>query len=518
MAFNLADLLELVCETVPDRVAIDGYAGRLSFDELETRANRLAGALAHRGVGPGDRVALALGNRPAYLEAMLAAFKLRAIPVNVNRHYVVDELRYVLNDADPVLVLGEPELADALHQATDGARDLVLAGADYEALLDGQPAARPAVERSGDDGFLLYTGGSAGRPKGVLWRHEDLFFAALGGGNLGGAAIETPEQLVRHLAPEPARTVVASPLMHGTAQWAALAILLAGSTVLLAGDVGFDPAAVLELTAAQRAAHLVLVGDAFALPLADLLDAEPERWQLDSLMVVASGGAGMSDAVAQRLLHHLPGAVVVDGYGASETGGQGRRVIVPGARATGPPRFALGPDSAVLDESLQPVHPGSPLVGRLARKNHIPLGYRNDPQRTVATFPVVNGVRWAVTTDVGRLEEDGTVTLLGRSERVINSGGEKVYPAEVEAAVRSHPLVWDAVVVGVPDARFGEVVAAVVRLRGGATLSLERLRRHCRGQLARFKLPRRLVIVDELPRLPTGKVDVLRATELLADA
>jgi fatty-acyl-CoA synthase len=515
MAFNLADLLEAVCDAAPERVALGGYGGRLTYAAWEARANRLAEALAARGVGPGDRVALALANRPEYLEAMFAAFKLRAVPVNVNRHYVVDELRHVLADADPSLVLGEPTLAGPLAEATGGRCPMVLLGEPYEALLAGRSPERRAVERSGDDPFLLYTSGSAGRPKGVLWRHEDVFFAALGGGNLGGTPIEHPGELVRHVAPQPARTVVASPLMHGTAQWAALATLLAGSTVLLTGGVGFVPETVLDVADAHHAAHLVLVGDPFALPLADTLDAHPGRWILDSLVVVASGGAALSDAVAQRLLRHLPGAVVVDGYGASETGGQGRRVIAPGAPAAASPRFVMGADTAVLDEHFFPLRPGAGRVGRLARRGHVPLGYRNDPERTAQTFPVMDGVRWAVTSDLARVEPDGSVTLLGRSERVINSGGEKVYPSEVEAAIRSHPDVHDVVVVGVPDRRFGEAVAAIVRLRPGVALGLDQLQRHCRPQLARFKLPRRMVIVDDVPRLATGKVDLAGAARLL---
>lgn len=518
MEFNLADLFEAVCDVVARRTAVVGAGQRLTFAELDRRSNQLAHDLVARGVGAGDRLALALGDQPAYLEAMLAAFKVRAVAVNVNRHYVVDELRAVLADAEPALVLGEPELAGALRAATDA--EVVSVGSAYEELLAAQPPERPTVRRSGDDGFLLYTGGTTGRPKGVLWRHEDLFFAALGGGNLGGGAVERPDEVLRHLAPEPARTAVASPLMHGTAQWAALATLLAGSTVVLAeaASTGFAADAVLDLVAAERASHLVVVGDAFALPLADALDAQPDRWSLDALVVVASGGAALSDAMALRLLAHLPGAVVVDGFGSSETGGQGRRVISPGAADQGPPRYVMGPETSVLGDDHRPVVAGSGQVGRLARCGHVPLGYRNDPERTERTFPVRGGVRWAITNDLARVEDDGTITVLGRSERVINSGGEKIYPAEVEAAVLRHPDVRDAVVVAVPDARFGEAVGAVVRLRPGAAVSLEALQDHCRPRLARFKLPRQLLVVAEVPRLATGKVDLHRATDLFVTA
>jgi acyl-CoA synthetase (AMP-forming)/AMP-acid ligase II len=248
------------------------------------------------------------------------------------------------------------------------------------------------------------------------------------------------------------------------------------------------------------------------------LDAEPERWNLDSLVVVASGGATLSQTTASELLDHLPWAVLVDGYGTTETGGQGRRVLIPGGAPAGPPRFVPEPGTVVLDPSGTPIAPGSAQVGRIARRGHLPLGYRNDPERTAETFPWLAGARWALTGDLGRVEADGTITLLGRGERTINSGGEKVAAYEVEDVIRTHPAVVDAMVVGVADRRFGERVGAVVALRGGASLTLDRLVRYCRPSLARFKVPRRLAVVEALPRLPSGKLDYRRAAELLDPA
>lgn len=534
MAFNLADLFESVAAAVPDRAAVTDGSSSRSFAALDAAAGRLAGELVARGIGRGDRVAVALADRPAFFECLLAAWKVRALPFNVHRHYVRDELRQLLDDARPALVIAEVGQGPAIVDAVGAAVPVVELDAAFEArLADG--AAPEAGARSGQDHYLLYTGGSTGRPKGVLWAHEDLFFAALGGGNLAGAPISDPRMLLRHLAPTEVGTFIASPLSHGTAQWAALAALLAGGTIHLPRGGRFDAGPVLAGVAATRAAHLVVVGDAFAVPLADALDAVPARhqrsspvdeapargeppgrdqtpgWDLTALVVVASGGAPLSTAVAQRLLAHLPGALVVDGYGSTETGGQGRRVISPGVDEPGPPRFTPGAESAVLDATLHPIEPGSPEVGRLARCGHVPIGYRNDPLGSARTFPTVDGVRWALSGDLARVEADGRVTLLGRSERLINSGGEKVYPGEVEAAILSHPDVLDVLVVPAAHPRFGQEVAALVCLRDGSTLSLEGLRRHCHGNLARFKLPRRLAVAAELPRTPAGKLDFARA-------
>lgn len=514
MAFNLADLFEVAAAAVPQRVAAtDGRVTR-TFAELDERAGRLAAELVDRGVERGDRVAVALADRVAFLESLLAAWKCGAVPFNVHRHYVLDELHRLLEHAAPRLVLAEPGQGRAMAAAS---AVVVEHDDDLEACI-GRRRPLVGVQRSGDDLYLLYTGGSTGVPKGVLWRHEDLFFAALGGGNLAGGPITRPEELALHLAAAPVGTFVAAPLSHGTAQWAALAALLAGGSVHLPGTAHFNATAALAGVAATGASHLVLVGDAFAVPLADALDAEPDRFDLSALLVIASGGAPLSTLVALRLLEHLPGALVVDGYGSTETGGQARRVISPGVDQPGLARFTPGAGSAVLGTGLRPLEPGSREVGQLARRGHVPLGYRDDPVATSRTFPTVDGVRWALSGDLGRVDADGRVTVLGRSERLINSGGEKVYPGEVEAAISSHPDVEDVLVIPLAHPRFGQEVAALVRLREGATLSLEGLRQHCHGTLARFKLPRRLAVVGEVPRTSAGKPDYLRAVDLFDQA
>jgi acyl-CoA synthetase (AMP-forming)/AMP-acid ligase II len=521
LTWNLGDLFEGVADAVTDRTAIVAGDVRLTFGALEERANRLAHVLAEHGVGPDDRVALALRNGHEYLEAMLAAFKLRAVPVNVNTRYTTEEVEYLLQDARPAFVLHEPDLAErvasALADRPAGVTTLAR-GTEYEAALAAADPDRPVIERSGDDHYLLYTGGTTGLPKGVLWRHEDLLFAALGGGNPGGDPATEPAEVVTNAVAGRTRCLPASPFTHGTAHWTALSTLLHGGTVLVDVGAAFDARRLWDLADREAATILVIVGDAFGRPLDDALGEEPDRWALDDLLVILSGGAVLSPVVRDSLLAHLPWTVVVDGYGTSETGGQGQMPIWPGQPPTSLPRFHVDGDTAVLDDAGRPAPPGSGLVGRLARKGRIPLGYLGDPDASAETFVVLDGQRWAVPGDLARVESDGSVTLLGRGASSINSGGEKVFPEEVEMVLKAHPDLFDAVVVGVADDRFGERVAAVVAPRPGRVVDLDALDRHCRRHLADFKVPRRVVTVDQVRRRPSGKVDLEWAAATVAAA
>jgi acyl-CoA synthetase (AMP-forming)/AMP-acid ligase II len=523
-SWNLADLFEGVVQRVGTREAVVAGPLRLSYAELDERADRLASVLIEHGVGPGDRVGIALRNGHEHLEALIAAYKLRAVPFNVNYRYTAAEMTYLLGDARPRVVLHGPDLGDAVDPAVAALRadgDPVVAlvgrGAPHEARLAAAAPTRPdPTGRSGDDRYLLYTGGTTGMPKGVEWRHEDILFAALGAGR--GAAVldsdppdvpRTPAELVARAGTGRSRAVTASPLIHGTAQWVALGTLLAGGTVVTLPSSTFVAADLWDLVAAEQASLIVIVGDAFARPLADALTAEPDRWALDSLVAIVSGGAVLSPAVRAELTAHLPWVAMVDGYGTSETGGQGNAVVWPGQVASPAARFPLGDHTAVLDDDLEPLIPGidTGRIGLIARRGHIPLGYRNDPERTATTFPVIAGQRWAVPGDLGRVEADGTVTLLGRGASSINTGGEKVFPDEVEAVLKAHPSVFDAAVVGVPDERWGERVVAVVAARPERPATADDLDAHCREHLASFKVPRRIVPVTEVRRLPSGKVD-----------
>jgi acyl-CoA synthetase (AMP-forming)/AMP-acid ligase II len=523
MQFNLADLFEAVADAVPDREAIVFGDVRLTYRDLDERATRLAHVLADNGIGVGDHVGLWLYNGNEYLEGMLAAFKLRAVPVNVNYRYVAEELRYLFTDADLKAVVHEPEFAstlDAIRADVPLLGTALAKGQAYESALAAASAERDFGPRSADDLYILYTGGTTGMPKGVLWRQEDIFFGALMGGNPGGPGIERPELIVDAALKGSGRTLPACPFMHGTAHWVAFWALFAGATVVISTDRHLEPTRLLQLIADEQVTFLVIVGDAFARPMVDALEATPgaERpWDLTSLTAILSGGAILSPSVKEALLRLLPSTLVIDGFGASETGGQGQMVATAGGDR-GHPRFAVNPDTTVLDDDLRPVTPGSGAVGRLARRGRVPLGYYKDPEKSAATFPVVDGVRWAVPGDMATVEADGTITVFGRGSVSINSGGEKVYPEEVEAALKAHPKVFDAVVVGVPDERWGQRVVAVVRPRQGEQPTLDELADHCRTLIAGYKVPRALVLVDDLVRSPSGKPDYRWARDQAVNA
>jgi acyl-CoA synthetase (AMP-forming)/AMP-acid ligase II len=519
--FNIADLLERVADTVPDHLALVCAQRRLTHAELDARANRLAHVLAARGVGPGDHVALYLYNSTEYLEGMLAAFKLRAVPINVNYRYVEDELRYLLDDADAVAVVFhrefEPKLA-AICASLPALRTFIavadgsppapseLEADDYDRALAAASPERDFAPRSPDDLYLLYTGGTTGMPKGVMWRHVDLFFGAMAGAGGGGAPIRAPEEIAERCRESRTRCVPICPFMHGTAHWMAFSTLFMGGTVIIPAEHHLDPIALWRLVEREQANFIVIVGDAFARPLLDALNSSEGRtFDVSCLHVVLSGGAILSPSLKRAFVERLPALLVVDGYGASETGGQGQSVVVAGGEVPGAPRFRVGDDTQVLGPDLRPVGVG--VVGRLARRGHIPIGYYKDDAKSAATFPVVDGVRWAVPGDHAVVESDGSITLLGRGSVSINTGGEKVYPEEVESVLKEHPDVFDALVVGIPDERWGERVVAIVQARTGATPTLDALQRHSRLHLAGYKIPRDVVLVDAIQRSPAGKPD-----------
>jgi acyl-CoA synthetase (AMP-forming)/AMP-acid ligase II len=529
-SFNFADTFEIVADAVPDQLAVVAAERRLTFAELDERATRLAHALADRGVGPGDHVGLYLFNGTEYIEAMIAAWKIRAVPVNVNYRYVADELVYLFDDADLVAVVhhGEftPVIADIVDRVpgvatfiavADGTEvDLDTIGAeDYETVLAGASAERDFAERSPDDLYIVYTGGTTGMPKGVMWRQEDIFFAAMDPSAAGIADVpERPEDLADRVR-ETAGTLTmatAAPLMHGAAQWVTWICFHQGNAIVLPAAKRFDPVAIWRAVSDEGIVSLTVVGDAMARPLADELKANRDDYDVSGLMALGSGGAILSEGVKQQYREILPDIIMADGFGASETGNQGSGI---GANEEGNPQFQLGPHTTVLDEDLKPIAPGSGERGMLARSGRIPLGYYKDEDKTAETFVTDDdGTRWVIPGDMATIEADGIITVFGRGSVSINSGGEKIFPEEVEAALKSHPGVYDAVVVGVPDERFGARVAAVVAPRKGAAPTLDDLVEHCRTKIAGYKVPRDLHLVDEVARSPSGKADYRWAKDI----
>jgi len=528
--FNLADLFESVVDTVPDTLAVVAGPRRLTYAELDRRANRLAHRLAAGGIGPGDMVGIQLVNGSEYLETMLACFKLRAVPVNVNFRYTGTELRHLYADAGLVGLVHHRAFADAVGSALKAmvAQRVVLEVADasdaplspgaddYEHALVavGVGDERDFGPRSADDVYCVYTGGTTGLPKGVLWRHEDIFFAAMGGGDplQLGDVIERPEQLPDRLLRPGMVALPVPPFMHASAHWLAFSTFFGGGTLVLLPGGHFDPFTTWQLVVDERVNVLVVVGDAMARPLLDALEqsGRPLSEQsggidTSSLMAVGSGGAILSPSTKARLARLLPGVIVADAFGSSETGQLGG--APPAGDPFGPPRLKVDERTAVFDDDLRAVEPGSWAIGQLARGGRVPIGYRGDPARSAATFVEVDGRRWALPGDQARVEIDGTIVVLGRSSQCINSGGEKIYAEEVEAALKGHPDVVDAVVVGVDDERWGQRVAAVVEPRPDCQPSLIDLRDHARGVLAGYKLPKQLVLVGQMERLPSGKAD-----------
>ncbi len=516
--FNLADLFEVVVDAVPDREALVAGDVRLTFRQLDERANRLAHVLQAAGVSPGDKVAVYAWNRAEWVEAWWAAYKARAVPINVNYRYTGEELHYLLDNCDAKAIVHEAEFTPVLEELLPRLPQVELTlemGEAYEKALAEQSPDRDFGPRSPDDIYMLYTGGTTGMPKGVMWRHEDIFMAAMGGNGLGIAdPIEKPADCAARAVANNGffRNLVLPPLMHGAAQWGscnAIGGAFAGGTMILQTTHGFDPKAAWELAEREKVTGVAVVGDAMARPLVEALDER--SYALDSLISFGSGGAILSPVVKARLKEHFPNLAISDSYGASETGAGGSPAEGEGTS----PRFRLSEEVTILDEELKPVVPGSGIIGRLARRGHIPLGYYKDEVKTAATFVTAgDGVRYVIPGDFATVEEDGTIILLGRGSQCINTGGEKVYPEEVEAVLKEHPGVYDALVVGVPDERFGERIAAVVQAREGAAPTLEDLQGVCTSKLARYKMPRELVLVDEMPRSPAGKADYRRAKAL----
>ncbi|MGN2641901.1 acyl-CoA synthetase [Nocardia takedensis] len=533
MSYNIADLVEHTIDLMPDRVALVDDARSVTYAQLEERANKIAHHLQEQGVKPGDKVGLYSRNTIEAVETMVAVFKARAVLVNVNFRYVENELQYIFENSDMAALIHERRYTDkvaavrpkcpklkavvVIDDDTAGTVETAADSVDYDTVLATASGERDFGDRSVDDIFMIYTGGTTGMPKGVMWRQED-WWRVLGGGInfVTGEAIEDEWQQAKVGAgnPQMVRYPI-PPLIHGGSQSAVFHGLFDGGKTVMLPE--FDGHKVWQAIDRHTVNLIFITGDAMARPMLDALKAgNPETgapYQHATLWAMASSAALFSPTLKDEFIDLLPSTMITDSIGSSETGFGGLSIVTKGATHTGGPRVKIDASTEVLDEDGNPVEPGSGQIGMLARKGHIPLGYYNDEVKTAATFKVFNGVRYSIPGDYARVEADGAVTMLGRGSVSINSGGEKIYPEEVEGALKAHPEIFDALVVGVPDERWGQRVVAVVQCRGEQRPSLADLRPVLTQEISAYKLPRSLWFVEQIKRSPAGKPDYRWAKE-----
>ncbi|GLZ03801.1 fatty-acyl-CoA synthase [Actinomadura sp. NBRC 104412] len=512
MEFNHADLFEGVADAVGDRVALVCGDRRLTYAELDAEANRLAHHLESVGVEPGRHVAMQMYNCVEYAIALLAVLKIRAVPINVNYRYVRSELLYLYRDSDSVALLYDAEFDERVAETVSevpGLRHYIVVGGEssipgavtYEEALAGQPDTRGFGPRSEDDTYIIYTGGTTGMPKGVMWTLKNLLF---GFWNPALPRPGVPQDVVDNARNSgPLVMMAAAPLMHGAAQLGTWIGWFIGATLVYVRR--FDAAEVWRAVEREKVNSMTITGDAMAIPMVEELE-RGGSYDLSSLITLASTGAILTGTVRDRLAAALPNVIIMDRFGSTESGSTAEAVA--GSTPEKGLRFAPDvEDVAVLNDALQPVKPGSGVIGQVARTGYIASGYYNDPEKTAKTFPVAaDGVRWLLTGDIATVDEDGSIAVYGRGSQAINTGGEKVFPEEVEAVLKGHPSVFDAVVTGIPDERFGHRVAAVIQPHG-ETPSTKDLDAHCRKHLSGYKVPRSYAFVEEMQRSPAGKAD-----------
>ncbi|WP_113700486.1 acyl-CoA synthetase [Nonomuraea lactucae] len=515
MEFNHADLFEGLADAIGDRVAVVCGDERRTYAELDAEANRLAHFLLERGVEPGHHVGLHLYNGIEYVAGLLAALKIRAVPINVNYRYVESELLYLYRDSeiralfydvefDARVAAVAPEAPELRHLVSVGGESSIAGAVPYWMALESGKADRGFAPRSGEDVYIIYTGGTTGMPKGAMWHVEDLFMA-FGGGNPYGEPRATPQEVIDEAVKAgPMVMMAVPPLMHGAAQMATFIAWWMGATMVYVRR--FDPEDVWRTVERERVFTMNITGDAMARPLAEGLAAGGH--DVSSLFVVSSTGAILTGAVRDRLQELLPNVMILDNFGSTESG-----YTASGVAGSSPEKgLRYQPNAtaglAVLDERLRPVEPGSGVLGTVAKAGRIAFGYYNDPAKTARTFVTDSGgTRWLLTGDLATVDTDGTVNVFGRGSQCINTGGEKVFPEEVEAVLKGHPAVFDAVVTGVDDDRWGSRVAAVVEPREGAEVTADELDAHCRQRLSGYKVPRTYAFVPEMVRSPAGKAD-----------
>ena len=528
IAWTFADIWESIAELQPDAPALIHGDRRLSWHDLDQHADALASFLVTSGAARQDRVAFYLHNAPEYIVAFAACSKASLVHVNTNYRYVDDELVHVWSDSAATTVLFHAAFTDAVDRIRervphvrkwiwvpdDTPADCPPWADDYTDIIGahGKGRQRAAAQRTGDDLVLLYTGGTTGRPKGVMWRQSDLI-AVVDRSNRSPLPLEgnlddrARAAVVQARVPRPGpRSLVACPLMHGTGLFNSLNTMNLGGSLVTLTSARFDVVELLDTIERESVKGAFIVGDAFAKPIVHALDDEPTRWDISALRVLISSGVMWSSETKEALLRHNPSLMLVDTYGSSEAIGMGSSVATsdrPAATA----RFVLSDRAVVIDDDGDLVEPGSGRVGRVAISGSGPVGYYGDPEKSASTFPIINGVRYSVPGDFAEVDADGSIRLLGRGSSCINTAGEKVFPEEVEEVLKAHPAVADAVVVGAPDERFGQVVTAIVQANGTVDDLEPVLIHHVKQHLAHFKAPRRVMAVPDLERAPNGKID-----------
>ncbi len=538
MEGHFGTIWEAVADTVGDHDALVQGTRRVTWRDYEHRAARLAQAFLDAGLTAGSKVGMYLYNAPEYAETNFAALKFRGVPINVNYRYLDDELHYLLDNADVEALVFHRSLGDRVARVSDRVEGLRLlvevddgpppddadgpkAAVEYEELLAGvSPAERIAPH--GDELYIFYTGGTTGMPKGVMYplREFTQFFVEAYPGMVGLPPLDASE-LTAHAerlvdAGTPLVAMSGPPLMHGTGCWLGMmSPHLLGGTAVLLEQRRFDPVEVWDTVEREGVQQLIIVGDAFAKPMLRALDEEPQRWDASSLRLIVSSGAMFSLEVKRGLIEHVPQLAIADVLGSTE-GGMGQSIMTKDTPAAETARFALSPTTKVFTDDGREVQPGSGEVGMVASGGLVPVGYYKDPEKSARTFREVAGKRWSFPGDMASVAADGTLVLFGRGSNCINTGGEKVFPEEVEEALKRHPAVEDALVLGVPDDRFGNRVVGVASLSPGAVATADEVLADARTRLSSYKLPRQLVIVDRVPRAPNGKADYRAARALFA--
>jgi len=532
-SFNIADLFELVADAIPEREALICGDFRATFAQLDERANKLAHFMRSKGIKADDHVGLYMYNCGEYLEAMLACFKIRAVPINVNYRYVGDELLYIFTNSDMVACVHGREFVPAVREILPRAPKLrtfiavndgfnedtsAIGSFDYDQAIASSHGGRDFGARTDDDLFMLYTGGTTGFPKGVMWPHKNVFFAAMsGGGAFSGKPCDAPEDIVDRIMTPSISGIALAPLMHGASWWFTCIMMLAGNKVVLNHNRSLNGEEVWEIVEREKLNSVQIVGDAMAIPLLDSLRDNPGKWDLSSVFSIGSGGAVFSDVKQAEFKKAFPNCFIMNAFGSSEGGQMGS----DSGQKKDKDNAGLGNitkspymDVIIVDGVDKPRYAKPGEIGIFSRSGYIPRGYYNDAKKTAETFIDVDGKIWLLTGDAAKLEDDGlSMTIFGRGSNCINSGGEKIFPEEVEQALKAHPDIYDCLVVATPHERFGSQVAAVISVRGGKNLSLENVQIEARKYIAGYKIPRELHIAIEIKRQPNGKPDYKWAKE-----